>query len=314
MKLVFIDHACHRKTQSSGFFLEILRQAFQVAEHWYARHYATGAAAAVRARDLAVVWEFPVSRFRFFFPGKRNVFVPMYDNEWASFWQWKRIAWSGMGVVSFCAKVSAHARRCGVANLLDVRYFPDPAQLPQRPGDPRRVFLWERGEITREMAERLFPPAAGYTFDVKGASEFLPRAAYLARLAACGVVIAPRRKEGIGMAFLEAMAMGKCVVAWDDATMNEYVEDGVTGILFDGTRLQPVDPGRVEIVLRNMPERAAQFHRRWLADARTINGFLAAQSALRPSAAARAKILLAYPLFLLEGLVYRLAHRGGRRG
>lgn len=37
----------------------------------------------------------------------------------------KRIAWSGMGVVSFCEKVTEHARRCGVTNILDVRYFPD---------------------------------------------------------------------------------------------------------------------------------------------------------------------------------------------
>ena len=89
-----------------------------------------------------------------------------------------------MGVVSFCAKVSEHARRCGVRNLIDVRYFPDPALLPQTAGDPKRVFLWERGGVSREMAERLFSPSAGYVFDVKVASEFLPRSEYLERLSA----------------------------------------------------------------------------------------------------------------------------------
>ena len=175
MKLLFIDHECHRKTRSAEFFLEVIRKAFDVKEHYYSKYYRTGSKLAAKECDVAVIWEFPLSRFGFFFHGKRNVFVPMYDNEWGSYWQWKRIAWSGMGVISFCDKVSKHARRCGVTNILDVRYFPDPARLPNEMGDPKRVFLWERGEIDRFIAERLFPPSDGYVLDVKRADEFLDR-------------------------------------------------------------------------------------------------------------------------------------------
>ena len=111
MKLLFIDHECHRKTRSAEFFLNVLRGAFEISEHYYSQHYRTGAEDAVDGFDGAVIWEFPISRRRFYFPGKVNVFVPMYDNEGASYWQWKRIAWSGMGVISFCGKVSEYARR-----------------------------------------------------------------------------------------------------------------------------------------------------------------------------------------------------------
>ena len=215
MKMLFIDHECHRKTCSANFFLGIVRKTFNVVEHYYSRYYHTGSRKAAKNCDIAVIWEFPISRLRFFFPGKRNVFVPMYDNEWASFWQWKRIAWSGMGVISFCGKITRHARRCGVKNILDIRYFPDPSNLPQKEGDPKRIFLWERGEINQTIAEQLFPPLKGYSFDIKRSDEFLARETFLERVARCGIVIAPRRKEGIGMAFLEAMAMGKCVVAND---------------------------------------------------------------------------------------------------
>ena len=251
--------------------------------------------------DGAVIWEFPVSRKRFYFPGKVNVFVPMYDNEWASFWQWKRIAWSGMGVISFCDKVSVHARRCGVKNILDVRYFPDPAAFPQAQGDLKRVFLWERGEIDRATAERLFPPSQGYVFDVKKADEFLDRDAYLERLSKCGIVIAPRRKEGIGMAFLEAMAMGKCVVANNDATMNEYIKDGETGILFAQGIEKTVDADIVANVRKNMAVASANFRARWLEDKEKINAFLANQKPCRPSLLNRVKIALSYPLFIIEG-------------
>ena len=301
MRLLFIDHECHKKTRSTEFFLEILRRSFRIEELYYSQHYRTGAESEMSGHDGAVIWEFPVSRKRFYFPGKVNVFVPMYDNEWASFWQWKRIAWSGMGVISFCDKVSVHARRCGVKNILDVRYFPDPAAFPQAQGDLKRVFLWERGEIDRATAERLFPPSQGYVFDVKTADEFLDRDAYLERLSKCGIVIAPRRKEGIGMAFLEAMAMGKCVVANNDATMNEYIKDGETGILFAQGIEKTVDADIVANVRKNMAVASANFRARWLEDKEKINAFLANQKPCRPSLLNRVKIALSYPLFIIEG-------------
>lgn len=309
MKLLFIDHECHKKTRSAEFFLSVVRKAFDVVEHYYSHYYRTGSRKVAKDCDVAVIWEFPISRWRFFFPGKRNVFVPMYDNEWASYWQWKRIAWSGMGVISFCDNVSQHARRCGVTNILDVRYFPDPADLPQENGDTKRVFLWERGEITRSVAEKLFPPSDGYVFDVKHADEFLARDAYLARIATCGIVIAPRRKEGIGMAFLEAMAMGKCVVANDDATMNEYIKNGENGILFSSGEARPVPAESVSRVIAGAEASAARLRARWLADAEKINDFIARQGECRPSLLNRVKIAISYTIYLLEGMWHVLSVR-----
>src|SRR6202012_2876394 len=46
--------------------------------------------------------------------------------------------------------------------------------------------------------------------------------------------------EGVGITFLEAMARGCAVVAYDAPTMNEYIESGKTGVLlpnFGGHRL-----------------------------------------------------------------------------
>lgn len=301
VKFLFIDHECHKKTQSAEFFLEVVRRRFSVDEHYYANYYKTGANNAISGYDGAIVWEFPIARNKFYFPGKANVFVPMYDNEWASFWQWKRIAWSGMGVISFCDKVSVHASRCGVKNILDVRYFPDPTAFPQVQGDPKRVFLWERGEIDRATAERLFPPSQGYVFDVKKADEFLDREAYLERLSKCGIVIAPRRKEGIGMAFLEAMAMGKCVVANNDATMNEYIKNGANGILFSADHAEPVPSEAISRAMAGVGASATRLRLRWLADAGKINDFIATQRPCRPSLLNRVKLALSYPLYLLEG-------------
>lgn len=302
MKWLFIDHEYHKRTGSAKFFLDIVRKSFVVDEHYYDRYYRTQVEKVAADYDGVIIWEFPISRNKFFFRGKKNVFVPMYDNEWASYWQWKRIAWSGMGVISFCDKVTAHAKKCGVKNILDVRYFPNPSDFPQEEGESKRVFLWERGDISEDTVKKLFPPESGYTFDVKRGDEFLSREEYLSRIAACEIVVAPRRKEGIGMAFLEAMAMGKCVVAHNDATMNEYIKDGVNGILFDADRPIAIAESQVLSVLSNIHAIKEQFYGAWLEDMKKISNFIFTQKPCAPSLLNRLKISLSYPMFLIDGV------------
>jgi hypothetical protein len=48
------------------------------------------------------------------------------------------------------------------------------------------------------------------------------------------------------MAFLEAMAMGMCVVAENQPTANEYILSGKNGILYGGGRERIYPPRRVE--------------------------------------------------------------------
>ena len=302
MKWLFIDHEYHKRTGSAKFFLDIVRKSFKVDEHYYRHYYRTQAEKVAADYDGVIIWEFPISRNKFFFREKKNVFVPMYDNEWASYWQWKRIAWSGMGVISFCDKVTEHAKRCGVKNILDVRYFPNPSDFPQEEGESKRVFLWERGDISEDTVKKLFPPEFGYTFDVKKGNEFLCREEYLSRIAACEIVVAPRRKEGIGMAFLEAMAMGKCVAAHNDATMNEYIKDGVNGILFDADRPTAITASQVLSVRSNIHESKHQLYGAWLGDMKKICDFIFTQKPCAPSFSNRLKILLSYPMFLIEGV------------
>ena len=65
---------------------------------------------------------------------------------------------------------------------------------------------------------------------------------YADLLRSADVFIAPRLYEGIGMSVLDAMANGLCVVAPNRATMNEYLQDGVTGILYE-----PKAPKRLDL-------------------------------------------------------------------
>lgn len=312
MKILFIDHETHLKTNSTAFLVDLLKKRFNVVCHYYKKHYRANCREKARKCDLLLIFEFPLSRRKFFAYGKKNVFVPMYDNEWQSFWQWKRIAWSGMGVISFCGKVSGHARRCGVDNLLDARYFPDAAaeNLPMGRGETKKVFAWERNDSANEALSGLFPGKLGYEISLKRKGEFTGRAEYLEDLSKHGIFAAPRKKEGIGMAFLEAMAMEKCVVAFDDATMNEYITDGRNGILFgNGRGVRPVDAATARAISENMAAHNKVFLQRWMEDKERILDFVAAQKACRPPLLNRIKIFLSYPLFLAEGALMVLKKR-----
>lgn len=311
MNVLCLDHVCHQKTKSFDFLLGIMKSAGMVVDvFYYDRYYCVKPPRKMIDRaDIIVYLEFLPSRCRLLFPGKRTVFVPMYDNEWGSKWQWRRIALSGMGVLSFSKRVSCHARKCGVKNLLEVQYFLDPRKFPQDLGEPKRVFLWERGDIGRRTAEAMFPLSDGYVFDIKHRDEFLAREDYLRRVSRCEIMVAPRRKEGIGMIFLEAMAMGKCVVAHDDATMNEYIKDGENGLLFCADSPKPMSYSNVCNIRRKICEHSDRFWLKWQNDVTKIVPFISAQVPCVPSASERIMIFLMFPLFLIEGLWYILTRR-----
>ena len=198
-------------------------------------------------------------------------------------------------------------KKYGVKDILDLRYFPNPADFPQAYGEPKRVFLWERGEISLSSVKSLLPPSDGYVFDVKKANEFLPKEEYLNRLSKCEIVIAPRMKEGIGMAFLEAMAMGKCIVAHDDATMNEYIQDGKTGILRDFRRpIKPITAEEIVNVHANVKTSAQCAYERWQANKKTIEPFIESVAKRPPINIGSTLDFVKFLLFLLEGGCNRL--------
>jgi glycosyltransferase involved in cell wall biosynthesis len=99
---------------------------------------------------------------------------------------------------------------------------------------------------------------------------------YIRQLANYNVYVAPRRFEGIGMTFLEAMAMGMCVVAENQPTANEYILSGQNGILYGGGRdhlFSPphTSPSELERMGNAARESMGKIHRNWLETRREIN-------------------------------------------
>ena len=298
-KVVFVDHSFHRVTGSSRFFSDILRGASNVVEleceGWRGGAKVSAEDVDSVDADVAVFWQtLPhlTDMLRLRTPA---VWVPMYDSAaLRPAVYWSVLPHTGIRILSFCRALSRLARRYGIP-VSDYSYYPDPSQLPQMQAGQQgvRVFLWDRGDVGCEQLRALIgrqrvqrtilraSPDPGLrasrvssgdvdAYNLRLVVGALPREEHLKLLSSCNVFIAPRRLEGIGLTFLEAMAMGLTVVAPDRPTMNEYIEHGVNGYLYD-----PLKPGTVELsgssaVGVRARQSVFEGHQEWLASTDTV--------------------------------------------
>ena len=68
------------------------------------------------------------------------------------------------------------------------------------------------------------------------------------------------------MSFLEAMAMGRAVIAPNQATMNEYIKDGENGYLYDLGNPEPLMLKDVRKVQKNCRNYIKTGYARWQKD------------------------------------------------
>ena len=267
MNVAFLANSFHlTKTRSADFFIALLRDAFGTVD--VIPHKEAWAELPKRKRDLIVVWQHRYDPEELeAFGADRVVLVPMYDDTpldeafWARYRKFK----------VFC--FSSTLERLLVSYGLQawgLRYYPDPADFPRADwSGGLRGFFWPRTRAIDWLLVKALSGGASFermhlhwTPDVHGdlpppvgeaelsagnvelSSWFRDAAEYWGILAASNVFFASRVAEGIGMSFLEAMAMGLCVVAPRAPTMSEYLEDGANGLLYDPASPGPLDFSR----------------------------------------------------------------------
>ncbi|MBR0656259.1 glycosyltransferase [Plastoroseomonas arctica] len=297
MRIAFLGHSYHRLTGSSRFMQAILLARLGAVEVFEDESWQGGAAVDVAAVlaggfDAIHVWQMeqPLEALVAARPGVPIYWYPMQDSArhlGPAFWS--RTA-PGARIIAFCRAVHEDAVRRGLDSAW-FQYFPDPSGVAPV-GAADGVFCWPRREAFGwPLLKRLLPlgfsgrlhlhdhpdpgsapPALPDAVDIAahGITQsrwFEDRGALDRLLGEFLIYVAPRLHEGIGMAFLEALARGQCVVAADRATMNEYITDGVNGLLFDPDRPRPLDFARAVAMGARARELVALGHVRWQRDA-----------------------------------------------
>lgn len=195
----------------------------------------------------------------------------------------RRVEW-----VCFCRALHHRLSGLGLSSRY-LQYAPNPELYRPVPWDrPLRAFFWERMPFefddraanslllslglrdleVRKLEDARFPPGLQGNGN-SGVKEWGSREDYLRHLGGFNIFFAPRRHEGLGLTFLEAMAMGLCVVAEDLPTANEYLLAHQNGVLYrgDDQTLRPLAPLCKE-QLTSMGKNARQtiqtIHQRWI--------------------------------------------------
>lgn len=155
---------------------------------------------------------------------------------------WERTPSVGLSVRWVAQKLKAWLVR---PNHVHLHLCPDPAEFPSV------------GQIS---ARNLFKYAS-----ISTSTWFGHRKDYEECLQHSNVFFAPRAAEGVGMSFLEAMSLGMVVIALDSPTMNEYIQDGINGILLKSLEsdLPDVSVNDLEKIGEAAQRSIAQGHEFW---------------------------------------------------
>ena len=210
-------------------------------------------------RVPAVFYQFPPPRSLLRTQNARLVWIPMWDHARFLSSEWWQTLPKTLRVVAFSGEVEKKAKRAGLSNLR-ITYCANPSEWEPTSWRGERVLMyWNRvGLVGPVFLQRLcetlgigrmifirrvdplipswfdypLPSRIGNTITTQVSSDGpLPRQDYLGLFNQANIFIAPRLSEGVGLTFIEALARGCAVFAYNAPTMNEYISSGMNGYL-----------------------------------------------------------------------------------
>lgn len=288
----YIDHSYHKITGSTRFFIDLLSVAFRVDvywdESWNGGPPVNLAKIAEGNYDAIVFFQTMYPPYLLDVLNCDNIIcIPMYDNVHAmedSFWSRYR---DKARFICFSSSLHERLSSLGLRSRC-IQYFMPPYRGNGIPDFASlKGFFWQRQhDITWKEVNRLIKKTEFSKFYIHGAIDpgfefYPPSKREIARynistsawfqskndftdvLKDCNVFFTSRRYEGIGMSFIEAMTMGQCVVAPDSPTMNEYIANGETGLLYDIDNIKPIDLSNAAAMGSRAREYCAEGFLRW---------------------------------------------------
>ena len=257
--MLYIRHSFHSKTKSNDFLIEILKEYYDITVYDIDPYTQDDEIMLkqipIKDVDVLLLFQLPISGdlLKKYINFKKGIFFPMYDgapNRNDSIW----LSWKDFNIINFSKTLHNELLQMGFSSFY-IQYFPKPIDNINNFGEINSVFFWQR--ITNlnikifkdifkvlnikkvhlhkaiDPTHKFVEPTENDKYEIEYSSWYENKNEMLNDIKKSALYVAPRLYEGIGMSFLEAMAMGRCVISPNNPTMNEYIEDGVTGILYD---------------------------------------------------------------------------------
>ncbi len=299
--LLYIDHIAHNASGSNLFLKEMLSRHFEVTSRWVNPW-----------GNPRVITPDEINRYEYvlFFQRinqfselkqitAKIIWVAVYDSLNTDYFYWKALSTLPIKILSFNHKVNEKANRFGIENAY-FKYYPDPEELKDSSSqiEGKRILFWYRGTVTWEHVKSVLnpdeiesltfrnAPDPGFNKEVVSESDiqkykirfdnrpFGDTNILREMLREHTIFIQPRQMEGIGQAYLEALASGHCVIANDDATMNEYIENGKNGIIVNYQHPKRISLDHYKTLGDNALKSCIQGRKEWLASEDRLVGFV----------------------------------------
>ena len=264
-RLAFIDHNFHQKSRSADFLREIFKDNFIIDNFWWSLKDQYNLIELVKKYDNFFFFQSLLPLDDMLLLKNKNVmWAPMYDNLSQHNSYWKKIKYLDVKILSFSTPVKKLALKYK-CKYLSLKYSMKNNVMRIQKKNKIDIFFWFRGgikfydwinkfdsKIIKKITFFNCPdPGRGHDvinrrdikkFNVKIIKKsFLPKKEYLNLLRDCDVFVCPRKQEGIGMSFLEAMSMGKYIISYNDATMKDYILNRKIGFLFDRNNSEKIN-------------------------------------------------------------------------
>lgn len=299
-RIAYVDHSYHRTTHSTNFLREMLRRHGHEVQDFWDDAWKGGLPvdwADVQHHDVVIMFQSycPLGQAAFRQVHPNVVYIPMLDQF--GIWQGPMLnqvgfwaPFQGSKVLNFSSALHCLTTGFGIASHW-ARYY-QPAE-PERANATQGLhgFFWLRRQdlvdwtLVRMLIENTkfdsfhihlahdpgspapqLPSAADIArHNITTSIWFEDRSEFTALVDRATVYFAPRMEEGIGQSFLEAMARGKCVVAPNQGTMNEYILHGVNGLLYNHRAPKPLDFSDVARLGSQARSSVLVGHAQWLA-------------------------------------------------
>ncbi len=287
-KIVYIGHSYHAKTQSTAFLIDYLKEHFDVTvvldETWQGKNPPN--LDFIDDSYLGVVFFQNIYSPEILakIKNKNLIFCPMYDGSGGlpnEYW----LQYEGIKFVNFSRTLHKKLINLGL-NSIHLQYFPKPNKFFA--GDAKKIFFWQRiTNLNINTLEKLFSnkeknleihlhkaidPEHTFIkptkeqekkFSITYSTWFKTRNELLSLIKKSAIYIAPREYEGIGLSFLEAMAMGKAVIAVNNPTMNEYIKNNKTGYLFNLNDPKNIELNNLEKIQKNCYSFMKNGYKKW---------------------------------------------------
>jgi hypothetical protein len=303
-KIAFIGFDFHNTTtKSSLFFIDILKKNFEVNLFWdFANNPEDKSNKNAFLDDyyILIFWQVMPNIIKLQYSKCQNIIIiPMYEqvvdypNQY--FEQYNLYRFICFSKVLYNKLVSLDI------NSLYVQYYPKPYKNSNIINQTNKVniFFWKRGGVINlELIKKLIPKqninsicihsleSEKYTwfsmpnkkdiqdYNITFSSWFDTHDNFVNHLQKYEIFIVPRLYEGIGMTFLEAMNLGRCVVSPNTATMNEYIKNQQNGILFDLNNPKNIDLSNLTNISKNSMTTIYNGYQAWQQDINKIVDFL----------------------------------------